>query len=201
MNRYRHYLDHLYYLAVVSNNLLVHHRYLRQLHRFECHHLPNPIRTLHDVGLGIRHEVILNQLLYLWHVVCGLVVRELWIISFVDELCKDNFYKLILSLMKGMWILIERNTKWNVGMHNRQKRQSCRYNLFKTYFSFAFNSFGGIGSPEHDCGWALCAGRPGPFFVCSFFRHLARRFWNHTWITKNKVKLNLNFLHHIELYN
>ena len=31
------------------------------------------------------------------------------------------------------------------------------------------------------CGCALCAGRPGPFLVLSCFRHLARRFWNHTW--------------------
>jgi hypothetical protein len=30
----------------------------------------------------------------------------------------------------------------------------------------------------------LCAGRPGPFFVCSFLRHLARRFWNQTCNTR-----------------
>ena len=42
--------------------------------------------------------------------------------------------------------------------------------------SLRSNSSAGIGSPEQVCGCALCAGRPGPFFVCSFLRHLARRF-------------------------
>lgn len=42
-----------------------------------------------------------------------------------------------------------------------------------TYFSLARISSGGIGSPEHVCGWALWAGRPGPFFVCSLFRTFA----------------------------
>lgn len=56
------------------------------------------------------------------------------------------------------------------------------------YFSLARSSFGGIGSPEHDCGWALWAGRPGPFFVCSFFRHLARRFWNQTCLQRKEYE-------------
>jgi hypothetical protein len=59
-----------------------------------------------------------------------------------------------------------------------------------TYFSRAFSSFGGIGSPEQDWGCALWAGRPGPFFVCSFFRHFARRFWNQTCNNK-KIMFNL----------
>ena len=42
------------------------------------------------------------------------------------------------------------------------------------------SSSSGIGSPLQVCGCALCAGRPGPFLVCSFFLHFARRFWNHT---------------------
>lgn len=50
--------------------------------------------------------------------------------------------------------------------------------------SRARSSAGGMGSPEQDCGWALWAGRPGPFLVCSFFRHFALRFWNQTWKEK-----------------
>ena len=52
--------------------------------------------------------------------------------------------------------------------------------------SFRSSSSAGIGSPEQVWGWALCAGRPGPFLVCSFLRHLARRFWNHTCFLKRK---------------
>lgn len=63
----------------------------------------------------------------------------------------------------------------------------------------ARNSSIGIGSPEQVCGWALCAGRPGPFLVCSFFRHLARKFWNHTCnatrIFVYKYKLLFGLLH------
>lgn len=62
--------------------------------------------------------------------------------------------------------------------------------------SFRSNSSAGIGSPEQVCGWALWAGRPGPFFVCSFFRHLARRFWNQTfnWLkTKTIVLITMKF--------
>lgn len=63
--------------------------------------------------------------------------------------------------------------------------------------SFRSNSSAGIGSPEQVCGWALWAGRPGPFFVCSFLRHLARRFWNHTYFIRrsnNYSNLNKNNL-------
>lgn len=61
----------------------------------------------------------------------------------------------------------------------------CRSNDFNNFFcsfwrSFRWSSSGGIGSPLQLCGWALWAGLPGPFFVCSFFLHFARRFWNHT---------------------
>ena len=45
-------------------------------------------------------------------------------------------------------------------------------------------SSGGMGSPEQVWGWALCAGRPGPFLVLSCFLHLARLFWNQTWKQK-----------------
>ena len=45
-------------------------------------------------------------------------------------------------------------------------------------------SSGGMGSPEQVWGWALCAGRPGPFLVLSSFLHLARLFWNQTWQQK-----------------
>ena len=47
-----------------------------------------------------------------------------------------------------------------------------------------------MGSPLQVCGWALWAGRPGPFRVFSFLRHFARRFWNQTckdnvmWLVK-----------------
>ena len=50
-------------------------------------------------------------------------------------------------------------------------------------------SSGGMGSPEQVWGCALWAGRPGPFFVLSSFRHLARLFWNQTW----KTKMGMNF--------
>ena len=53
--------------------------------------------------------------------------------------------------------------------------------------SFRSSSSAGIGSPEHVCGWALWAGRPGPFFVCSFLRHLALRFWNHTCLCQKEI--------------
>ena len=61
----------------------------------------------------------------------------------------------------------------------------CRSSDFRSFFSrrsrsLRSSSSSGMGSPLHVCGWALCAGRPGPFFVCSFLRHLARRFWNQT---------------------
>lgn len=36
------------------------------------------------------------------------------------------------------------------------------------------------GSPLHVCGYMKLCGRPGALLVCSFLRHLARRFWNHT---------------------
>ena len=49
-------------------------------------------------------------------------------------------------------------------------------------------SSGGIGSPEQVWGWALWAGRPGPFLVLSCFLHLARLFWNQTWQQKRRVK-------------
>ncbi len=52
-------------------------------------------------------------------------------------------------------------------------------------------SSGGMGSPLQVWGWALWAGRPGPFFVLSSFRHLARRFWNHTC---NKKIINGQFV-------
>lgn len=63
--------------------------------------------------------------------------------------------------------------------------RACRSRAFWSFFrrrarSRARSSAGGMGSPEQDWGWALWAGRPGPFFVCSFLRHLARRFWNQT---------------------
>lgn len=45
-----------------------------------------------------------------------------------------------------------------------------------THRSLALSSLAEMGSPEQDCGCALCAGRPGPFFVCSRFRHFARLF-------------------------
>ncbi len=56
---------------------------------------------------------------------------------------------------------------------------------FRFFFSTRSNSrraisSGSIGSPLQVVGWELWAGRPGPFFVFSFLRHLARRFWNHT---------------------
>lgn len=70
--------------------------------------------------------------------------------------------------------------------------RACLSRAFWSFFrrlalSLALSSAGGIGSPEQDWGWALWAGRPGPFFVCSFFLHLARRFWNHTWNQKTNV--------------
>ena len=62
----------------------------------------------------------------------------------------------------------------------------CFSNCFNNFFSrlsrsFLSSSSGEMGSPEQVCGCALCAGRPGPFFVFSFLRNLARRFWNHTY--------------------
>ncbi len=54
------------------------------------------------------------------------------------------------------------------------------------------SSSGDKGSPEHDWGWALCAGLPGPFLVWSSFRHLARRFWNHTWKNTHKRSKKAN---------
>ena len=64
----------------------------------------------------------------------------------------------------------------------------CRSSDFRSFFSrrsrsLRSSSSSGMGSPLHVCGCALCAGRPGPFFVCSFLRHLARRFWNQTYNT------------------
>jgi len=61
----------------------------------------------------------------------------------------------------------------------------CRSKLLSNFFcrrsrSLRRNSSAGIGSPEQVTGCALWAGRPGPFLVCSFFLHFARRFWNHT---------------------
>ena len=38
------------------------------------------------------------------------------------------------------------------------------------------------GSPEQVWGCALWAGRPGPFFVFSFFLYFALLFWYHTLI-------------------
>lgn len=69
---------------------------------------------------------------------------------------------------------------------------ACLSSCFLSFFSrlslsLRSISSGGIGSPEQVCGWALCAGRPGPFFVFSFFRHLARRFWNHTWKEETNI--------------
>lgn len=66
----------------------------------------------------------------------------------------------------------------------------CRSKLLSNFFcrrsrSLRRNSSAGIGSPEQVTGCALWAGRPGPFLVCSFFLHFARRFWNHTC----KIKL------------
>lgn len=62
----------------------------------------------------------------------------------------------------------------------------CFSSDLSSFFSFRSrslrsNSSAGIGSPEHVCGCALWAGRPGPFFVCSFLRHFARLFWNQTF--------------------
>ena len=52
-------------------------------------------------------------------------------------------------------------------------------------------SSGGMGSPEQVWGWALWAGRPGPFLVLSCFLHLARLFWNQTWKIKGEA-LNMH---------
>lgn len=57
---------------------------------------------------------------------------------------------------------------------------SVIFPLRSTYRSRACSSGSGIGAPLQLCGCALWAGRPGPFLVCSFLRHLARRFWNQT---------------------
>lgn len=70
----------------------------------------------------------------------------------------------------------------------------CRSRAFNNFFcrlslSFLLNSSGGIGSPLQLWGWALCAGLPGPFFVCSFFLHFALLFWNHTWKQTNRIWL------------
>lgn len=70
----------------------------------------------------------------------------------------------------------------------------CRSRAFSNFFcrlslSFLLNSSGGIGSPLQLWGWALCAGLPGPFFVCSFFLHFALLFWNHTWKQTNRIWL------------
>ncbi|KAH9517377.1 hypothetical protein DERF_008055 [Dermatophagoides farinae] len=61
------------------------------------------------------------------------------------------------------------------------KRLACRSNCFFNFFSFLSRSrlttsSGGIGSPLHDCGCALCAGLPGP--ICQI-------------IVKNKRQRNL----------
>ena len=53
-------------------------------------------------------------------------------------------------------------------------------------------SSGGMGSPEQVWGWALWAGRPGPFLVLSSFLHLALLFWNQTWKTKLGMKINIS---------
>lgn len=62
---------------------------------------------------------------------------------------------------------------------------SSRRSCFRFFFSILLSSLraissGSMGSPLQLVGWALWAGRPGPFFVFSFFLHLALRFWNHT---------------------
>lgn len=66
--------------------------------------------------------------------------------------------------------------------------------LKNIYLSLALSSLGGIGSPEQVWGWALCAGRPGPFFVCSFFLHFARRFWNQTYYN---TKIHTNYYYYL----
>jgi len=64
----------------------------------------------------------------------------------------------------------------------RSRRSSSRRCfLASRCSSLRLSSSAGIGSPLHVCGRALCAGRPGPFFVFSFFLHFARLFWNHTY--------------------
>lgn len=72
----------------------------------------------------------------------------------------------------------------------------CLSKLLSNFFclrsrSLRRSSSAGIGSPEHVTGCALCAGRPGPFLVCSFFLHLARRFWNHTYQKKKKKSFSM----------
>ena len=63
---------------------------------------------------------------------------------------------------------------------------SCFFLFFSSLScSLRLISSSSSGTPLQVWGWALCAGRPGPLRVCSFFRHLARRFWNHTW--KHKI--------------
>jgi len=63
----------------------------------------------------------------------------------------------------------------------RRSLSSCFRRFFASRCSSRLSSSsGGMGSPLQVCGCALCAGRPGPFFVCSRLRHFARRFWNHT---------------------
>ena len=68
----------------------------------------------------------------------------------------------------------------------RSSRSSCFLRCLST-FSVRRRcvSSGSMGAPLQVCGLALWAGRPGPFFVFSHFRHLARRFWNHTYQQSN----------------
>jgi len=66
----------------------------------------------------------------------------------------------------------------SLSMRTPACRRSFRWSLSR---SRRHSSSGGIGTPLQVNGRTLCAGRPGFLRVCSFLRHLARRFWNHTF--------------------
>lgn len=72
------------------------------------------------------------------------------------------------------------------------------FSCFRFFFSILSSSLraissGSMGSPLQVVGWELCAGRPGPFFVFSFFLHLALRFWNQTY-TPKKSNIHFHFI-------
>ena len=70
---------------------------------------------------------------------------------------------------------------------------SFRYFFSSRCLSLLSNSSGGIGVPLHVRGRTLCAGRPGLLRVCSFLRHLARRFWNQTCRHDEKKNYSCNW--------
>lgn len=109
--------------------------------------------------------------------------------KFSDSAPESPTTSMSLSLSKPSqprWLRYSRfrDTK-STAMPLARSFRAWRSRAFCSFFrrrarSRARSSAGGIGSPEQDWGWALWAGRPGPFFVCSFLRHLARLFWNQT---------------------